>query len=110
MALIDGVRDKFVQSLTNTNQHSRSKRTFSVNTEVVEELLKEYIDEYLDLYIPKTYQPDIHNIKTYLSLYLFTDLELEDILEEHSVSQKDFDKMYAKLHLGFKQLYEEEYA
>lgn len=107
MALIDGVRDTFVNSLTNTNQHSKSKRTFSINTEVIKELLQEYLDEYLDLYVKSV---DIEHIREYLAEYLFTDKPMETLLEEYGIGQSDFDKRYKRMHSGFKQLYEEEYS
>lgn len=109
MALIDGVRDRFINSLTNTNQPAMSKRSFSVNTEIVKELLEEFLTDYLDLYLPKRFHPDINEVRSALYDYLFTDSELEDILDEYSLYKKDFDTIYSKLHKGFTTLYEEDY-
>lgn len=110
MALIDGVKDRFVNSLASTPTHSPSKRTFKIDTGVLYELLQEFLDEYLDLYIPKLQLSNIHNVRSYLAMYLFTDRSIDEILEEYSITKKEFDTSYTAMYRGFKILYEEDYS
>lgn len=110
MALIDGVKDRFVNSLTATPSHSLNKRTFRICTAVLYELLQEFLDEYLDLYIPKPQLSNIHNVRSYLSVYLFTDKTIDEIVEEYNITKKEFDSSYSSMYRGFKLLYEEDYS
>ncbi len=109
MALIDGVKDRFINSLTNTPSHSHSKRTFKISTDVVYELLQEFLDDYLDLYIPKNQLSNIHNVRSYLAVYLFTDKSIEEVIDEYNITKKEFDAAYTSMYKGFKVLYEEDY-
>jgi hypothetical protein len=106
--LIDGCRDRFVKSLSDTKQHSRSKRTFSIDTTVIYSMAQEYLDDYFEIYLTKNLKDKYEAVHRYMSEYIFTDLDLDELLEKHDISKKEFDAAYTSFYKGFKVLYGEE--